>query len=70
MHSELSEGGVQVFIPEGGGVVEQEAEQLCAVTVRVRPHGVQRADGQQGAAAPVSGSYGDTQGAFKDIREI
>lgn len=45
------------LLPEGGGVVQEEAEQLGTVTVRVGPHRVPGTDGQQSSTAPVSGSY-------------
>lgn len=57
----MSGGGLG---PEGGGVVEQEAEQLGAITVGIRPHGVQGADRQQSSSTSVSGSCRDSSGVF------
>lgn len=59
MYSGLKQRGL---IPEGGAVVEQEAEQLCAVTVGVRPHGVPGAHGQQSSTTPVSAPCGGGDG--------
>jgi len=52
-------GGVGRVLPEGGAVVQQEAQQeaqqLGGLTVGVGPHGAPAADRQQSSTAPVSG---------------
>lgn len=42
--------------PEGGGVVEQETEQLGLVTARAGPHRAPGTDHQQSSSMPVPGS--------------
>lgn len=48
-------------LPEGIGEVEQDLDQLSAVTVGVEPDGVPGADGHQGMATFVSGTYRRTE---------